>query len=119
MRKYWRLGWLLILVLGLGSWGTARAQDKSLYWQRYDVNLAVQSDSDIRVEEIQEIRFTSGTFRFGFATIPLDRVERITDVSISEVIDGQERPYFAGSSNDYSFVTHDNGDDLEITWYFP
>jgi uncharacterized membrane protein len=119
MRKYRWLGWLLILVLGLGSWGTARAQDKSLYWQQYDVNLAVQGDSDILVEEIQEIRFTSGTFRFGFATIPLDRVERITDVSVSEVIDGQERPYTAGSSNEYGFVTFDNGDDLEITWYFP
>ena len=120
MRKHLWLGWLLlILVLGLGSWGTASAQDKSLYWQRYDVNLAVQSNSDILVEEIQQIQFTSGTFHFGFATIPLDRAERITDVSISETIDGQERPYTAGSSNEYGFVTQRNDDNLEITWYFP
>jgi uncharacterized membrane protein YgcG len=119
MRRHLWLGLLLAFVVILGSWGAAQAQDKSLYWQRYDVNITVQQNSDMLVEEIQQIAFTSGTFRFGFAAIPLDRVERITDVEVSEIINGVERPYTPRSSNEYGFVTSTNEGNLEITWYFP
>lgn len=117
-RRLW-LGFLLALVIVLGGWAAAQAQEKSLYWQRYDVNIAVQQNSDILVEEIQQIVFTSGTFRFGFAAIPLDRLERITDLEVSEIINGVERPYTPGSSSEYGFVSSTSGGDLEITWYFP
>lgn len=111
---------LLLVGLWLGGQGAARAQDKTLYWERYDVNLTVQPNSDILVEEVQTIRFTSGTFRFGFASIPLDRVEQITDVSVSEIINGVERPYTPGTRNEYGFTTFTNSkNELEITWYFP
>lgn len=119
MRRHPWLGLLLALVVILGSWEAAQAQDKSLNWQRYDVNITVQSNSDILVEEIQQIEFTSGTFRFGFAAIPMDRLERIEDVQVSEIIDGVERPYTPRTSNEYGFVTSTNEGDLEITWYFP
>jgi hypothetical protein len=117
-RRLWFVA-LLAVVLLWGTWGAAQAQEKSLYWQRYDVNLTVQPNSDILVEEIQQIAFTSGTFRFGFAAIPLDRVEDIADVQLSEIINGVERPYTPGSSNEYGFVTSINEGNLEITWYFP
>ena len=110
---------LLALVLALGSWNIAQAQEKSLYWQRYDVGIDVQPNSDMLVEETQQIVFTSGTFRFGFAAIPLDRVERITDVEVSELINGVERPYTPGSTQEYGFVTSISEGNLEITWYFP
>jgi hypothetical protein len=97
----------------------AQAQDKTLYWQRYDVDLTVQPNSDILVEETQQIVFTSGTFTFGFAAIPLDRVEQITDLELSELIDGSERPYTPNSSGEYGFTTTTNEGNLEITWYFP
>ncbi len=110
---------LLVVGLWMGGQGTARAQDKTLFWERYDVNLTVQPNSDILVEEVQTIRFTSGTFRFGFASIPLDRVEQITDVRVSEIVSGSERPYTPNSSAPYGFTTFQNDSDLEITWYFP
>jgi uncharacterized membrane protein len=119
MRRHLWLGMLLALVIVLAGWGAAQAQDKSLYWQRYDVNINVQQNSDILVEEIQQIVFTSGTFRFGYAAIPLDRVERIADVQVSEVINGAERPYTPGSSSQYGFTTATNEGNLEVTWYFP
>ncbi len=110
----------LLLLLGLVLLvGTAQAQDKTLYWQRYDVNIRVQENSDILVEEVQQIQFTSGTFRFGYAAIPLDRVERITDVTVSEIVDGSERAYTPNSTDPYGFTTAQNEGDLEITWYFP
>ncbi|NJN99847.1 MAG: DUF2207 domain-containing protein [Anaerolineales bacterium] len=107
----------LLLITGLG---VAQAQEKTLYWQRYDVNLAVQSNSDILVEETQQIVFTGGSFTFGFAAIPQDRVEQIADLQVSEIINGSEQPYTPNSSSDYGFTTStsDSGD-LEITWYFP
>jgi len=108
-----------LVLLALFVSGTAWAQDKSLLWQRYDVNIQVLVNSDILVEEIQQIQFTSGTFRFGFAAIPLDRVERITDVSVAELIDGQERRYKPNSSAPYGFETTQSDNNLEITWYFP
>jgi uncharacterized membrane protein YgcG len=119
MRRHLWLGMLLALVIVMAGWGSAQAQDKSLYWQRYDVNINVQQNSDILVEEIQQIVFTSGTFRFGYRAIPLDRVQRITDVQVSEVINGVERPYTPGSSSQYGFTTATNQGNLEVTWYFP
>jgi len=119
MSKRWALVWFIVLGVFLGSWGAALAQDQSLFWQRYDVNITVQPNSDILVEEIQQINFTSGSFHFGFAAIPTDRLERITDVSVAEVIQGAERAYTAGSTGTYGFTTANNKGNLEITWYFP
>jgi uncharacterized membrane protein YgcG len=116
--------WLgLLLAIGLGLiWQTnsAQAQDKTLVWDRYDVNLTVEPNSDILVEEIQEIDFSSGTFRFGFASIPLDRVEDITDISVSEINpNGTEQSYTPNSTGQYGFTTGVNEGNLEVTWYFP
>jgi hypothetical protein len=105
--------------LGVTGLPVTRAQDKTLYWNRYDVNVAVQPDSDMLVEEVQEIVFTSGSFTFGFATIPLGRVEQIVDVQVSEIINGQERQYQPNSTAEYGFTTAEVGDNLEVTWYFP
>lgn len=41
------------------------AQEKSLYWDRMDVNISVLPNSDIRVEEIWEVTFQGGPFRYG------------------------------------------------------
>lgn len=121
MRKilWFGLIWLLLAATLALVVGAVQAQDKSLLWKRYDVNLTVGLNSDILVEEIQEIQFLSGVFRFGFAAIPLDRVEQITDVSVAEIINGQERRYKPHSSAPYGFVTGINDNNLEITWYFP
>ncbi len=119
MRRILLWGIVLPLLAAVFISGSVQAQDKSLLWKRYDVNLAVQLNSDILVEEIQQIQFLSGTFRFGFAAIPLDRVERIADVSVVEIIDGEERRYTPNSSAPYGFVASQSENNLEITWYFP
>ena len=61
---------LLILILILAFGGVAQAQDKTLYWQRYDVDLAPQTNGDLHVAETQELVFTNGTFRYGQRAIP-------------------------------------------------
>ena len=65
MRRRWlSIAWVgLVLILAFA--GVAQAQDKTLYWQRYDVDITVQQSGDMRVVETQELVFTSGTFRYG------------------------------------------------------
>jgi len=71
---------LLAVIIGLASTGVAQAQDQSLYWERFDVNVTVLPSGDFVVEEVQEIVFTSGEFHFGYRSIPTDRLENITGV---------------------------------------
>src|SRR5262245_34046373 len=117
MKKWFCL--VLLILAALASYTPALAQDKTLYWQRYDVNLEVQPNGDMLVEESQEIVFTSGTFTFGFATIPMDYVEQIIDESVAEVTPQGELAYTSDSSSQYGFTTADEEGNREITWYFP
>ncbi|HLF36730.1 MAG TPA: hypothetical protein VI520_02225, partial [Anaerolineales bacterium] len=65
IRVWLRRGLLLSLGLLLMSLpGPAAAQGKTLYWERFDVTLAIQPNGDLRVVERQRIRFTSGTFTY-------------------------------------------------------
>jgi hypothetical protein len=119
MRRHLWLGLLSAFVIALATLGIAQAQDKSLYWQRYDVALKVQPNSDILVEETQQIQFTSGDFHFGYRAIPLDRVDQITDVGVSEIVNGSERRYTPNSTGEYGFTAENADNNLKITWYFP
>jgi len=79
MRRAYRT-LLLALIIALALTGVAQAQDQSLYWERFDVNVTVLPSGDFVVEEVQEIIFTSGEFHFGYRSIPMDRLENITGV---------------------------------------
>ncbi len=75
---------LLVVVVLLAVGGVAQAQDKTLYWQRYDVDITILTNGDFRVIETNELVFTSGTFRFGQREIPIDKLDGISDVTVSE-----------------------------------
>jgi uncharacterized membrane protein len=112
-RFHWILSLTLIATLLLV--GTAQAQSQSLYWKRFDVNITVLPNGDFIVEEIQEIAFTSGEFHFGYRTIPMDRLENITDVKVRE----GNQEYEQGYGGDYTFSTSVDEDEFTIKWYFP
>ncbi len=109
---------LLSLLFGLSLTFPAAAQSKTLVWERYDVFLTVQADGTMQVVERQSINFTSGTFTFGFAIIPLRNTEGIRNLAISEP---GGRTYLERSfTNDpYEFYTTRSGDEIEVRWYFP
>ncbi|GAB4439213.1 MAG: DUF2207 domain-containing protein [Anaerolineae bacterium] len=122
MKKYLHLSILFaaLLMAGLIAYRPALAQDKTLVWNRYDTSITVQQNGDMLLEEVQEIQFTSGTFRFGYAAIPLDRVENISNVRVAEIMpDGSVRDYQPNSTSEYGFTTAIVDGNLEITWYFP
>ncbi len=75
---------LIILIILMAVWPTM-AQARSVFWTRWDVVIDNIDTTNNRfdVAEIYDVQFT-GTFRFGSAVIPLDRVEEIRDVQVFE-----------------------------------
>ena len=54
-------------------------------WNQYNVTIQVQGDGSFNVSERMEVAFSGEhEFTFGYADIPLDRVEGISNVRISE-----------------------------------
>lgn len=104
---------VLLAVIALALSPVGAAQAKSAAWQRYDVDITVQPDGSLRVVETQVIEFQGGPFREGFAEIPLEGADGVTDVSVSEP--GQA--YQPGSG--YSYSHYEDGSNLVIEWSFP
>jgi hypothetical protein len=118
----------LLFAAAAATWLSAGAQRAAaaseVTWTRFDVTVDVREDGSIHVTERQEIRFESRGFTVGFATIPLERVDDIRNITLSEERDGQ--------AVDYEFVSWSRFDDdpgtysydrsssqVELTWGFP
>jgi hypothetical protein len=104
--------WLLAIVLFILASGTASAQTagRSVDWQRFDADLAWQTDGSLIVTETQTIDF-HGTYQQGFRVIPVDRTTGITDVSVTQV-DSSSR------STPLSATTSSDPGGLRVTWDF-
>ena len=74
----------LSLVAALLLPSVAQAETKVLIWERLDVEITVREDGTFLVRETQVIDFLSGTFTYGYRSIPMDRLTRITDVQVWE-----------------------------------
>ena len=119
IRVWLRRGLLLSLgLLLMGLPGPAAAQGKTLYWERFDVTLAIQPNGDLRVVERQRIRFTSGTFTYGFAVIPLAKTQGIDQVGLSEP-EGTVYQEASFGEDPFTFQTSEVENELEVRWYFP
>ncbi len=96
----------------------ADAQGKSFYWDRFDVDMTLLENGDIRVKETQTLVFSGEPFTFGYATILTGSSgsnDAITDISVSE----NGVPYVESSSRDPG--TYDvsySKDEVRIEWYF-
>ena len=108
---------LLLVVLLLAFGGPAQAQDKTLYWQRYDVEITVQKNGDLRVTETQELVFTSGTFSYGQREIELTRLAGISDVVVGELGKQQYRRSDVGA--EYTYRVFQEGNRLKVRYNFP
>jgi hypothetical protein len=110
---------ILLVVASLGASLPALAQGaaRSVAWQRYDVDLAIQSDGSVNVVETQAIQFT-GTYQQGYRLVPLDRTTGAHDVSVAEVINGHFVPFARGSGQANTFSSSSGTDGLQIDWWF-
>ncbi|HEY69378.1 MAG TPA: DUF2207 domain-containing protein, partial [Anaerolineae bacterium] len=108
---------LFLLMISLTSTVAASAQSKTLYWDRFDVDLTVLPSGELQVVEHQTITFTSGTFTFGYRDIPMDKTEGISNVIVSQAGVGNYSYGYSGAA--YTFYTETSGGTLNIHWYFP
>ena len=97
---------------------------KTVTWERYDATLDLRQDGTYHITEEQQILFEGGTFSGGFASIPLDRVDDIGNIELSE-IDGQGvAAYEFVPWNDFeeaprTYSYRETGSEIEIGWGFP
>ena len=117
MKQKWLSIIVLALILLLSFGGLAGAQTKTLYWQRYDVDITVLLNGNLRVVETQELVFTSGSFSYGQRAISLYRLDNISDVTVSE-LNGPEYKY-SDMDAPYTFRTFEEGGDLKVRYNFP
>ena len=50
---------LLVLIVAFSS-VTVFAQERSVYWENYDVDITIQPDGSFRVAETQQLEFVGG-----------------------------------------------------------
>ncbi|MCY3993249.1 MAG: DUF2207 domain-containing protein [Caldilineaceae bacterium] len=107
------LGVLLILHAHPAS-----AQEKSLLWERFDVDVIIRRDGTFEVTEHQTIRFTRGTFTFGFRAIPTRYIDSIDNWTLT---DGSGNRYRLanGGKEPFTFTVADKGPRYVVYWYFP
>ncbi len=115
MRTIW-LRWLaLAFLLAFMAALPAAAQNKTLYWERFDVDVAINQDGSFDVAETQEIVFTSGTFTFGFRGIDGRLLDSITNVGVED----ETGPYVENASEQPgTFTVTQEGADTVVRWYF-
>lgn len=77
----------------------------------------MQPNGSVQVSETQVIQFT-GTYQQGYRLVPLDRTTGVTDVSVSEMIDGRSIPYGHGTGRANTYSTSTSADGLQIDWWF-
>jgi hypothetical protein len=107
---------VVMTVLLLEVSVAAAQANRTVVWQRWDVliNNIDTATNQFTVTEIYDLQFT-GTFHYGSAVIPFDRVTNITDVQVSE--DGQLLHQYC-SEQAGTFCTDITTDGFLITYYF-
>lgn len=80
---------MIILVgsFGVGAFPAYTQLDKAYHYEQIDVAMTINPNSTIDVEERQTFAFT-GEFHEARRVIPLDKIDAITDVSVTDAVTG-------------------------------
>ncbi|MBD2489371.1 DUF2207 domain-containing protein [Aulosira sp. FACHB-615] len=79
-----------------------QAESAPFYWEFINVDIAVQPNGDMLVTETQKYNFTGEYNHLRSRYIPLDKVDRITEVSVSE--NGQVLPSTTSTVNNQFWI---------------
>ena len=109
---------LLLGVLLVLHAHPAFAQEKSLLWDRFDVDIIIRKDGTFEVTEHQTIRFTRGTFTFGYRDIPKKHLSSLDDWTLTDASGNRYRLASSGKTP-YTFTISDKGSRYVVYWYFP
>jgi hypothetical protein len=123
MRTHFRWIWLfltatvLLGVLAGALVAPVSAAEKSLVWERFDVDIQVNPDGTFDVAEHQAIRFVDGMFTFGYRNIPKQNFAYLSDWAVT---DASGNVYTQAQSGlPFTFAVEDDGASYTIRWYFP
>ena len=105
---------LVGLILGLLFPWTATAQDRALHWERYDYDIEVLPNGDLRFTETQVLAIDRGSFRFGTLSFDTGEYGRVRNVAVAE----NGEPYLRGSDQPGTFVASDDGEQFRLTYVF-
>lgn len=118
MYKLYRILLFFVVVLLLATQTSAVwAQDKRLYWERYDVEITILPNGDFRVVETQELVFTGGSFTYGVRFIPTDYVTGISDVVVRDPDDTVYQQAYV--NRPFTFSATQVGNEFNIRYNFP
>ncbi len=110
----WACLWCMLCAMALLAPSVGHAQERAIHWERYDINVAVESDGTMRVVETQHLVIDSGTYRTGSRSFATGAFGRIRSISVSE--DGQ--PYKRGTDDPGTYVAGDNGEQFSLAYVF-
>ncbi|MGD9002536.1 MAG: DUF2207 domain-containing protein, partial [Anaerolineae bacterium] len=110
---YRRLLTFLLAVLAILSMAAAPQPQRSVIYERYDVDIDIQADGSLLVAETYQLRF-EGEFRTGFAEIPLGYVSDIVEVQVRE----GERIYDDLGSGPGTFEISREWDAIRVDWEY-
>jgi len=108
-----RLLTILLAVLALLGTAAAPEPQRSVTYERYDVDIDIQRDGSLLVAETYQLRF-QGEFQTGFAEIPLDNVSDIVDVGVRE----GDRAYVEEGSGPGTFSLERSYDAIRVDWEY-
>ena len=104
---------VIVTALVLLSFAAVPEPQRSVTYERYDVDIQIQGDGSLLVAETYRLRF-EGEFRTGFAEIPLDNVTDIVDVELRE----GNRAYVQGGSGPGTFSLDRGFDAIRVDWEY-
>ena len=104
---------LVVAALALLSLAAAPEPQRSVTYERYDVEIEIQRDGSLLVTETYRLRF-QGEFHTGFAEIPLDNVIDVVDVVVRE----GDRAYVEGGSGAGTFSLERGFDAIRVDWEY-
>src|SRR5690606_34721565 len=94
------------------------AQNQSLVWEQFNVDIQVNPNGTFDVKEHQTIRFTSGTFSVGYRELPIQNFRYADNWAVT---DGEGNVYrqAQGGEQLYTFTVTERGGSYIIEWFFP
>ncbi|WP_420643081.1 DUF2207 family protein [Candidatus Leptofilum sp.] len=110
------LAGLLLAILILT--GSAEAQTKSFYWERFDVEITLLENGDMVIEETQVLNFSGEPFTFGYGTILTGSVGNNDDIFDIQLREGDLVYQESSSNTPGTFEVSKSRDEVRIDWYF-
>ncbi len=104
--SYILLGFFSSICFFWGSNTLAQNISSPFYWEYINVNIDVQDNGDMLINESQKYVFTQAHSNERYRYIPLNKVDRITDVEVFE--DDKSLPIETGIKNNQMWISWKN-----------